>query len=348
MNRLNILVTGAGGGGIGEQIVKALINGDNDYFIVCTDTRELSIASVIGDAFYMLPHASSPNYINELLLLCLKLEIRAIFPGSEPELIELVRNKERFLKMGVKLPVNSADLISLCSDKIDFNDYLTNNGFVTCKTHLIDDGFELAELTDYPYVIKPVKGSGSANVFIVQNLMELKSIISYLGFQQRFILQQYVGNLAEEYTVGILSTEDLGYVQHIILQRDLSLGLSIKQKVQNKTSQSDLGEYLGISTGISQGKFVENHLINDAVMRVVDLLQPTSSINMQCRVHNGEVYIFEINPRFSGTTNLRSLVGFNEIEFIINRMFFNKTIVLKPENWLNKVVYRGLKEYKIN
>lgn len=348
MNKLNILVTGAGGGGIGEQIVKALINGDNDYFIVCTDTRELSIASVIGDAFYMLPKASSPEYINELLLICRKFEIKAVFPGSEPELIELVRNKERLLEMGVKLPVNSADLISLCSDKIEFNDYLTNNGFVTCKTYLIDNGFEFADLTDYPYVIKPVKGSGSANVFIVQNLMELKSIITYLGSEHKFILQEYIGNLEEEYTVGILSTEDLGYVQHIILQRDLSLGLSIKQKVQNKTNRSDLGDYLGISTGISQGKFVENHLINDAVMRVVELLQPTSSINMQCRVHNGEVYIFEINPRFSGTTNLRALVGFNEIEFIINRMFTRNNVVLNPDNWTNKVVCRGLKEYTIN
>ncbi|WP_339606809.1 ATP-grasp domain-containing protein [uncultured Roseivirga sp.] len=348
MNKLNILVTGAGGGGIGEQIVKSLINGDNDYFIVCTDTRELSIASVIGDVFHVLPKASSPEYINELLLVCRKFEIKAVFPGSEPELIELVRNKEKLLEMGVKLPVNTADLISLCSDKIKFNDYLTNNGFVTCKTYLIDDGFEFADLTDYPYVIKPIKGSGSANVFIVQDIMELKSIITYLGSEHKFILQEYIGNLEEEYTVGILSTEDLGYVQHITLQRDLSLGLSIKQKVQNKTNRSDLGDYLGISTGISQGKFVENHLINDVVMRVVDLLQPTSSINMQCRVHNGEVYIFEINPRFSGTTNLRALVGFNEIEFIINRMFTRNNVVLNPDIWTNKVVYRGLKEYTIN
>jgi len=348
MNKLNILVTGAGGGGIGEQIVKALINGENNYFIVCTDTRELSIASVLGDAFCVLPKATSPDYIKELLLLCLKFDIKVVFPGSEPELIELVKSKEKFLEMGIKLPVNSADLITLCFDKIGFNNYLTNNGFITCKTCIIDDQFEFAELTDYPYIIKPVKGSGSADVYMVQNLIELESIITYLGCKRKFLLQQYVGSLEEEYTVGILSTEDLGYVEHITLQRDLSLGLSLKQKVQNKTSRTDLGEYLGISTGISQGKFVDNHLINLSVQRVVQLLKPTSSINLQCRVYNGQVYIFEINPRFSGTTNLRALVGFNEIEFIINRMFFNRTSKLNRNDWLDKVVLRGLLEYKIN
>jgi nucleoside-diphosphate-sugar epimerase len=33
---IKVLVTGAGGGGIGEQIIKALRNGTSDYYIICS------------------------------------------------------------------------------------------------------------------------------------------------------------------------------------------------------------------------------------------------------------------------------------------------------------------------
>jgi carbamoyl-phosphate synthase large subunit len=68
---------------------------------------------------------------------------------------------------------------------------------------------------------------------------------------------------------------------------------------------------------------------------------------MQCRVHDNKVYIFEINPRFSGTTNLRAIVGFNEPEYIINEQFLFKNDELNEVNWKNKKVLRGIKEFLI-
>ena len=41
---------------------------------------------------------------------------------------------------------------------------------------------------------------------------------------------------------------------------------------------------------------------------------------------NGTPKIFEINSRHSGTTYIRSLFGYKEIEYIINLLLFNKEI----------------------
>jgi carbamoyl-phosphate synthase large subunit len=38
---------------------------------------------------------------------------------------------------------------------------------------------------------------------------------------------------------------------------------------------------------------------------------------VQCRLVDGEVYVFEINPRFSGTTSLRAMVGYNEPDILL-------------------------------
>jgi carbamoyl-phosphate synthase large subunit len=92
---------------------------------------------------------------------------------------------------------------------------------------------------------------------------------------------------------------------------------------------------------------VTNSLIDEAVFKIVKLLSPISTINLQCRIHDNKVYIFEINPRFSGTTNLRSIVGFNEPEYIINERLLIQNEELNDANWKNKKVLRGIKEFLI-
>lgn len=347
MNKLHILVTGAGGGGIGEQVIKALRIGKNDYFIVATDIREDSVATCLGDVFCVLPPSGSDEYISKLIKYCEVYNCQIVIPGSEPELIKIASNIDLFHSARIFVPINTIELVRLCSDKMEFNKFLKKNNFAFCETFKIVGNRIPTNLNKFPYVLKPSKGSGSKDVFIVQSYSEIKNILEYLGSQNDFLLQEYVGKATEEYTIGILCTPNRGYVKHIILKRDLSLGLSVKQSVLNKSGQKILGNKLVISTGISQGEFVTNPLIDEAALKIAKLLSPTSTINLQCRIHCNEVYIFEINPRFSGTTNLRAIVGFNEPEYIINEQLLIQNQELNEENWKNKKVLRGIKEFLI-
>ena len=64
---------------------------------------------------------------------------------------------------------------------------------------------------------------------------------------------------------------------------------------------------------------------------------------MQCRLVNGTVNVFEINPRFSGTTSLRAMAGYNEPDVLIRRHVLNELI--EPHfKYRSCFILRGLSE----
>ncbi|HLC15017.1 MAG TPA: hypothetical protein VJL89_02170 [Thermodesulfovibrionia bacterium] len=84
--KVNVMVTGVGGGGHGEQILKALRLADTEYEIVGSDMSALSKGLQEVDHPYILPPASDNLYINSLLAVCRRHRVQALFHGSEPEL----------------------------------------------------------------------------------------------------------------------------------------------------------------------------------------------------------------------------------------------------------------------
>ena len=61
--------------------------------------------------------------------------------------------------------------------------------------------------------------------------------------------------------------------------------------------------------------------INSYIKKLTMLLKPFGPLNFQlCLTEKGPV-IFEINPRFSGTTPIRSIYGINEFKILFN--YFN-------------------------
>ncbi len=71
----------------------------------------------------------------------------------------------------------------------------------------------------------------------------------------------------------------------------------------------------------------------------------TAPINIQCRVVGDKVVPFEINPRFSGTTSLRAMVGYNEPDTLIRREIFKEDIPLVKG--CEGMVLRKLEEVRV-
>ena len=57
-----------------------------------------------------------------------------------------------------------------------------------------------------------------------------------------------------------------------------------------------------------------------------ETLAPYGPANFQFRLSEGEVKVFEINARFSGTTPLRTRAGFNEAELVLRRVLLGEQI----------------------
>ena len=107
MNRIvRVMVTGVGGGGIGKQIIKSLRLANANYEIIGTDITSLSKGLMEVDYPYIVPKASENNYIACLVALIKKHNVEVLFPGSEPELKIISKERKAFSDMGVLLPIN--------------------------------------------------------------------------------------------------------------------------------------------------------------------------------------------------------------------------------------------------
>lgn len=345
---IRVLVTAIGGGGHGEQILKALrLATPGRYQIFGADAKPLGAQSTGVDEFVTLPTAREDGYLQALLDACSRLEVDAVFHGCEPELLAFVANRDAITGAGVLLPINETSLIQLCMDKSLTNARLADLGVSSPRFFVAESENDIRAVDFFPVVAKPVLGGGgSANVYIAQDSHELLSLAAYLRLGStgtRFLIQEYVGTPEQEFTVGILHDLDGKYVNSIAVRRHLDNALSVRTSVPNRTSRKDLGKHLVVSSGVSQGDIGRFPAVTEQCRDIAEQLGSQGPLNFQCRLVSGQVQIFEINPRFSGTTSLRAMAGMNEPDLLVRRHLLHHDIE-PDEPYVEGTILRSLTE----
>ena len=345
---LKVLVTAIGGGGHGDQILKALrLAVPGRYMIYGADANPDCPQAALVDRFVQLPFASDPNYLTILLRVCRELGVEALFHGCEPELLLFARNRAFIEDAGIFLPINETGLIQLCMDKAKTNARLAELGFSAPRFLNVSTESEFDAIDWFPVVVKPaIGGGGSANVFIAQNIDELKGLATYLGLGSHasgFMIQQYVGTPDQEYTVGVLHDLDGCYINSIAVKRHLKSGMSVRTSVNNRTGLKQLSDRLVISSGVSQGDIGRFEDVTKQCREIAERLGSRGPLNIQCRFVDGKAQIFEINPRFSGTTSLRAMVGLNEPDLLVRRHLLNQDVG-KDAPYQKATILRSLTE----
>ncbi len=328
-NMIRVLVTAVGGAGHGEQIVKALRLGALEYSILGADITPQCSGRALVDGFAILPPAGHPEYLECLLELASAKDIQVLFHGCEPEMTLFSKNRARIEASGVFVPVNPPHVLEICQNKVRTNARLQELDFNPprfCAIECVED----ADLVDFlPAVLKPsVGGGGSRNVHVAQNREELEMFVRYLlGYCPRVLAQEYVGRPEAEFTVGVLLGRDGKLLNSIAVRRLVKSAMSTRLQVPNKTNRKDLGEQLVISSGFSQGEVGKWPEITRPCEEIALSLGAQAPVNIQCRLVDGVVKVFEINPRFSGTTSLRAMAGYNEPDVLIRRDVLGETIM---------------------
>jgi carbamoyl-phosphate synthase large subunit len=319
------MVTAIGGIGVGEQIVKALrIAGG--YRIIGADVNPEVPQSLLVDEFDTLPRANDPRYLDELLRIARQYSASAIFYGSEAELRVMSEESERIRDAGFFLPLNPAEVIEAGMDKMATMRFLESNGFSTPRSTTITDLDAALEIDYFPAVVKPVyESGGSRDVHIVQSADELRLLIQLMP-AKTLMIQEYVGRPDAEYTVGVLHDMDGRFVNSIALHRRLDGLLNIRHSTPNRTKRQELGSELVISSGVSHGFVDRFPQVTKTCERIAASLGVFGPVNIQCRLVGNEVYVFEINPRFSGTTSIRAMFGYNEPDVLIRRHLLGEDV----------------------
>lgn len=301
---IKILIAGIGGASLGVEIAKCLRLA-GDYDIYGCDISTLAFGHYSGHCDHALV-VNLEAYIDDVLEACRRYSIDVVVPGGDQPARLLAREADRLEDENIKLAGNSASIVNQLADKGTCFERLAARGFRVPKTVLLKE-VSAAELAPEPAIVKPSKESGGSSfVFFARNRKQVELYAAYLlGNGLIPIAQEYLPHESGEFTVGVLSTPEASVVGAIALKRSFHVKLSVMAK----------GPDFVISSGYSQGHIDAYPEVTKTAIAIAQAIESRGPLNIQGRLDAERRFVpFEINPRFSASTYLRALAGFNEVD----------------------------------
>ena len=301
--RYNVLVTGTSSYGVGEGLLKSINESEyrNQLNLIGASNSKLTAYKNLVDSYYILPNANHPDYLKEVNKIIKDEQIHILIPGSEAEMLFYSQNKSKIeSELHIDIWVNKNEIINIFENKLEAEKFFINFGIKTPKSYS-----ECKE--EFPLIVKPVIGKSSEGIFIAKDKEQYyaaKNFYQVIG--KKIIVQEFIEK-EKEYTVSLIN---LGNRLEIIsVERILNKGATQYAKIVHEPAIEDMARVLHSALG--------DELI----------------LNLQILKKNKEYYIFEINPRFSGSAPMRAKLGFNEFDIIFANKYLNKTHVYQLKEY---------------
>jgi len=313
-----VLVTGVGGRSVGHQVLHGLLLAGSKYRVVACDAEAFAFGLYQVSCRYRLPRSDSQDYLEGLLSVISQEHVDVVLPGTEPEVRVIADAVDKLALVGCVAVVNPSPVVHLCSNKATLYQWLAKNGFVVPQSAPASEWKMLAGTCGFPLVAKPTAESGgSRNVGLLKDEAEVKHYLANLPPGLEVIFQEYVDGPDSEYTVGVMISKSGELIDSIVMHRKLvGLSLGVERIIG--------GKRYALSTGYSQGYFVKDSFIQSQCEQLALKIGSRGPMNIQCRVSGGKLYVFEVHPRFSGTSSFRAEAGFNEPDVLIRNFCFNE------------------------
>jgi carbamoyl-phosphate synthase large subunit len=311
--KANVLVTAAGSI-VAQGIVKSLrlASGPDrsSYSIVCADASPMAAGLYRSDRGIIVPNSSSPDYVDAMISACHKMEIDAIFCGSDDELLRLANaSKQIEHETGAKLMVGTAQALEVARDKWKTFEFCTINGLPCAPSCLPENADDFILEHGFPVVVKPREGYGSVHMYVAADQSEMDHALSSITKARWHpIVQKFIAG-DQEFTSGITIDKDARYVMSSISMRKI------------------------IKHGQTYKAFIDDfHDVRKSAEEVGLKLGTPGAINVQSKVDpdDGEAKVFEINPRFSATCPMRAAAGINEPDIVFRNSVYGEEIKAPP------------------
>jgi carbamoyl-phosphate synthase large subunit len=302
-----ILVAGIAGASLGTEVAKSLMHAGGYHILGC-DISPLAFGHY-DQNFNSTSVIAREPYITNLLELCAREHIDCLIPGGDEPAVLISRGFERFLGANIRVCQNDPALVERLSHKGECFKVLTEIGVSTPVTRTIEGEADIDDVP-MPCIVKPaVASGGSVFVFFAKDRNEALLYCTYLRNNGRIpVAQEYLSEKRGEFTVGVLSMPDGSCAGAIALKRSFNSKLSVSMR----------GDDFLISSGYSQGLIDEYPDVCASAALIAKRLGSTGPLNVQGRISSDGVFMpFEINLRFSASTYLRTLAGFNEVDFFV-------------------------------
>jgi carbamoylphosphate synthase large subunit len=315
---IKILLTSAGSG-VGEAIYKSLAISRLNASIVATDISSFNSGAFRSHRAYKIVGPDDPRYSRQITDICQKEDIDVVLSGSDTELEKLAE-----LKAGRQLQsfimTGSPEVVRICRDKRQTFEFFQSRGLPFVTTVYRDGVDEIIREYGFPILAKPKGGSGSLGVEVLMNRRELDA----LEDEENFIFQEYLLSENWPVTKATISRDDVMKFHALVQKDEISIQVLLgKNKEIFGTFMSRNVLKFGMPTKIFPfccEEYEEIAWRMAGCLADVGLIGP---VNLQCKITERGPIFFEVNPRFTGITSVRAVLGFREVEAMLNHFILN-------------------------
>ncbi|WP_158716363.1 ATP-grasp domain-containing protein [Blastococcus sp. Marseille-P5729] len=254
-------------------------------------------AQLLGDAIRLVPRSDDPSYSSAIADLCESEQVDAVFPLIDPDIAVLGGSTSRIPLRSVAS--NEAPMVS---DKWLTYTWLRSHDIPTPRTW-IPGSDDLPDPTDLPLFMKPRRGSGGVDAFVVRDADALRF---FTGYIEQPIVQELLKG--PEVTVDVL-----------VGRQGEVLASAQRQRLATRGGE------------VVRGVLVDDPQISEMTSAVVDALKPTGPVTVQGMYDDvGQFRVTEINARMGGGLPLAIAAGIPVAELLVRSYLFEEARPLEP------------------
>lgn len=291
---VNFLILAAGTRNKVVQYFRRTFSGEGR--VIATDTSTLAPAIYDADSFYIVSPITAPGYIDGILELCKKEEIRGVLSLIDPELSLLAENEERFAQIGTTVVGSPYQLCEMALDKYQMYQWLLRHHYACAASWMDKEAFfasvERKEVS-YPVFVKPARGSASISISMVYDKETIDLLFSH---EEDLMIQEF------------LHGQEIGADVYIDLISGEVVSIFTKKKIKMRAGETDKA----VSFKDPDLFALIERFVLEAGFR--------GQIDIDIFDIDGRYYISEVNPRFGGGYPHAYEAGCDHMKLILNNL----------------------------
>lgn len=260
--------------------------------IIATDCSEIAPALYDADRHYIVPRITAPDYLDIILDICKKEQIKAVLSLIDPELSLLAEHADKFTELGVNIIGSSYELCERSLDKYEMYLWLKEHGYKCARSFMKWEDFEAAGL-EYPVFVKPARGSASIAISKAED-----------EETARFLFEHGEGMMLQEFLKG----QEIGADVYIDMISGEVVSIFTKKKLVMRAGETDKAV-----------SFKDEKLFG-LIEKFVKESGFRGQIDIDIFEIGGEYYISEVNPRFGGGYPHARECGCDHMKLIRNNL----------------------------
>ena len=306
------LAISCAGSGIGQSIVDSCKLSNLPLLTYGFDCNPKAYGIYDCDFQVITPRIDEPGYIDDIIAICIEKTIDVFIPGTDHDVHLVSKHISRFNRAGIEVIVSEPGFIDLVRDKERASIELNTIVPIFVKSYNRDN-IEHALREDevrFPLIAKPLSGSGSVGVNVLLDKSDLEKLKADDVVQELAIphkkdfnleyfhsqINQRINPQVSELSIHCVTNRDGDIIGRMITHNKLKNGVPI-----------EIIPY-------------ENPMIWKTLQPLLDDFIKRGwrgPLNIQGRLTDDGLRLFEMNARFTGISGLRAHFGFNEVDACI-------------------------------